>query len=332
MSDPQTVDVTTLRGYLKLDKGEHFITRKRFSDLSRDLGMSAEELDVIFVALDSDGDDVISLDDLLIHWNKRSETPVNGLSETSNSTPTPTNISPSDYSYSPPEYETLGNVPFRRYSCDTSDVSVSNNSAVTFNNTKTTRTYSRRRKERNSKRNDNSADDSDSSSHSSPNDNVSSRKSLASSTPLSHSTPIKNKTHNSSSKDQFVSLQNKQNLRLDFDDTSSQYPETSPFYSSDTSSVTSPSSQHRLASTPDSVHSLASKRRESSTSGNEELFVFDTDAVANRHVDNVTPTIRKLRAKSPRPANLGDRRRSITPLEPFRPETPMELDPLSNNR
>ncbi|CAL1534753.1 unnamed protein product [Lymnaea stagnalis] len=74
-------DVAAIRSYLKLDDNENVVTKTRFAELFADLSMSPEELDAIFQALDTDGDDAISLDDLLKHYNRPCPPP-NKVSDT----------------------------------------------------------------------------------------------------------------------------------------------------------------------------------------------------------------------------------------------------------
>ena len=78
MSGHPAADADTIRGYLNLDKHESVITRDRFSRFSSDLDISVEELDAIFVALDTDQDDVICINDLLLQWNRTDESTTNG--------------------------------------------------------------------------------------------------------------------------------------------------------------------------------------------------------------------------------------------------------------
>ncbi|XP_055899960.1 ras and EF-hand domain-containing protein homolog isoform X1 [Biomphalaria glabrata] len=73
MADMFTVDdMSAIRSYFKLEADENLITKSRFSELFADLTMTKEELGAIFEALDTDGDELITLDDLLKHYNKPS--------------------------------------------------------------------------------------------------------------------------------------------------------------------------------------------------------------------------------------------------------------------
>ncbi|GFN96182.1 ras and EF-hand domain-containing protein, partial [Plakobranchus ocellatus] len=72
-----------LRRYLCLGPGENAISRQRFTapGQAASLGLTAQELDAIFSALDTDGDDVITLDQLLEQWPGNGE--LQGVTEDS---------------------------------------------------------------------------------------------------------------------------------------------------------------------------------------------------------------------------------------------------------
>ncbi|GFS09759.1 hypothetical protein ElyMa_001305700 [Elysia marginata] len=83
-----------LRRYLCLGPGEKSITRHRFTapEMAASLGLTTQELEIIFSALDADSDDVITLDELLEQWPQGAEeagagTDVAGLCSEQESSP-----------------------------------------------------------------------------------------------------------------------------------------------------------------------------------------------------------------------------------------------------
>ncbi|RUS76764.1 hypothetical protein EGW08_015471 [Elysia chlorotica] len=64
-----------LRRYLCLGPGDNSITRQRFTEpeMAASLGLTSQELEIIFTALDADCDDVITLTEMLEQWPKNEE-------------------------------------------------------------------------------------------------------------------------------------------------------------------------------------------------------------------------------------------------------------------
>ena len=377
MSGHPAADADTIRGYLNLDKHESVITRDRFSRFSSDLDISVEELDAIFVALDTDQDDVICINDLLLQWNRTDESTTNGeIVYTQNTEKEPPD---NGGKYPSKEFNTHDSIFPENENDSCKYVTNSVNSIQNVNNINEHTSIPNCV----SFNNDSCLNKNSSNSNYSPLEKPHSLKSSHVPVKLSrtnvnhiisknHKIPhdknihtfnsprLKNDTkdsdHNSqdhsqvcelSEKDRKCQILDKNRLSdssripsdsTDFTDDSvfcdPKVPSEFSLVSEECVQSTSPS-KSTSAGSSDHVDGVRYKDFKDTLSPDGRRHSTSTYAVSSYErrdsIDGASPTIRKLRKKSPRPENF-HRKRSISKPLIYTSPTPMELDPLSVQR